>query len=199
MPRCSGVDSAGERTRLHDLRHLLTRAALELELGGGPDLHHTLQSARELCEPSSFQPAAGDIDLCAVLKQEVLAVRRTFPDRVVSLSVESGCRVRGPEVPLRRVLANLLANGARATAPGGRLEASGRWSGANACSVLVRDTGPGIPASAIDRLLATRTSASGGSGLGSLSVAEAASELRATILVHSAEGAGTEFEVRLPA
>lgn len=192
-------DTAGDRTRLHDLRHLLTRAELEFELGGGPDLRRTLRSARELCEPLCSQPSSGGVDLCVVLEEEVQAVRRTFPDRAVGLSVELGCRARGPQVPLRRVLANLLANGARATPPGGRLDASARRSGAGACSVLVRDSGAGIPATAIDRLLGTRSSASGGSGLGSLSVAEAASQLRATILVRSTEGLGTEFEVLLPA
>jgi len=48
------------------------------------------------------------------------------------------------------------------------------------------------------RVLGSRASGHGSSGLGTLSVLECARALRATLVLRSAPGAGCEFELHLP-
>ncbi|MCC6161771.1 MAG: HAMP domain-containing protein [Acidobacteria bacterium] len=114
------------------------------------------------------------------------------PDLVVSVD-----RAR-----LRQVLANLVDNAVKYTAPGGRIAIDGRRDGHEA-SIAVTDTGSGIPADELphiwERLYrGDRSRATRGLGLG-LSLVKAIVEAHGgSVAVTSTTGVGTRFEVRLP-
>ena len=104
---------------------------------------------------------------------------------------------------LRQILANLLSNAVKFTERGSvTLEGTGD---ANSVRLTVRDTGPGIAASALDSIFEpfrqvdqSLTRRVGGAGLG-LAVARRLAELLGgSLAVESTVGAGSAFTVRLP-
>lgn len=104
---------------------------------------------------------------------------------------------------LRRALANVLDNAIKFTGRGGRVTVTtGLVEGAP--SIVVRDTGSGIPASALPRVFerfytADRSRSGAGSGLG-LTIARQAVELQGgRIEVTSRPGAGTTVTMLLAA
>ncbi len=103
---------------------------------------------------------------------------------------------------LRQVIANLLDNALKYTPAGGRvdIEASG---GEDGVRIVVRDTGPGIPAEELphiwERLFrGDRSRSTPGLGLG-LSLVQAIVRAHGgTVTARSLPEAGAEFTVRLP-
>jgi two-component system, OmpR family, sensor histidine kinase BaeS len=80
--------------------------------------------------------------------------------------------VRGDALRMRQVLCNILENSVRYTAAGGRIEIRG-FTQANVLHIVIADTAPGVPQHLHDhlgerffRVEASRSRASGGSGLG---------------------------------
>src|SRR5262249_23146899 len=108
---------------------------------------------------------------------------------------------------VRQVLLNLLGNAVKFTERGSvALEA--RWRPAKEpesgeLELVVRDTGPGIPADSLQRVFEPfqRAAASHvvGSGMGLTITRRLVELMGGTIAVRSTLGAGTAFEVRLPA
>jgi CheY-like chemotaxis protein/two-component sensor histidine kinase len=109
--------------------------------------------------------------------------------------------------PLRmaQVLSNLLTNAAKYTDPGGRIHLRAR-ADEETVTILVTDTGVGIPQEALSRVFSMfsqvkdkRDRSEGGLGIG-LALAKGLVELHAgSIDVHSAGvDQGSEFTVRLP-
>lgn len=112
--------------------------------------------------------------------------------------------VRGDKAHLKQVLVNLLDNAIKYTPPGGRIEV--RSSEQDGKGVIeVSDTGIGIPGEALPHIFErfyrvdkARSRDLGGAGLG-LSIAKSICAAHGgTIEVHSQEGIGTRFIVRLP-
>jgi signal transduction histidine kinase len=111
--------------------------------------------------------------------------------------------VNTDETLLTRMLENLLSNAVKYTQQGSvGLEQS--LEGAQVV-VRVRDTGPGIPAEALDRVFDPFYRVPGigdagrgdGTGLGLAIARRYASAVGATIEVHSEPGRGTTFTLRL--
>lgn len=103
-----------------------------------------------------------------------------------------------------QVLNNLVSNALRYTPPGGEIELSG-WGDTHRVSLLVRDTGEGIPTDALpqifDRLYRvdpSRQQNGGESGLGLAIAKSIVSAHGGEIMVESAVGAGTTFTIGLP-
>jgi signal transduction histidine kinase/ActR/RegA family two-component response regulator len=126
-------------------------------------------------------------------------------DLVVSLPNEP-LQVSGDPVRLEQVVTNLLANAAKYTNPGGRIEVLAEPEG-DAAVLRVRDNGMGLAPELLPHLFDLFTQgkreldrAPGGLGIG-LTVAKGLVELHGgTITADSAgPGKGSEFVVRLPA
>jgi signal transduction histidine kinase len=106
-------------------------------------------------------------------------------------------------VRLSQVLSNLLANAAKFTAPGGRIELAAR-ADADGLTIRVRDNGPGIDAEVLPHIFEMFRQggdgrSSGGLGIG-LTLARRIVELHGGRLdvVSGGPGQGAEFSVVLP-
>lgn len=113
---------------------------------------------------------------------------------------------------LEEVMVNLLSNSVKFTPPGGRITltvsrnpAAEENFSSGSLDISISDTGPGIPREQLSRIFdrffqsdATSEHHRKGSGIG-LAIAKEMIELhRGRINVHSREGKGTEFIIRLP-
>jgi signal transduction histidine kinase len=188
----------GSSELVHDLRHQLTRAELEFEAGEPAQARTALARAREACEEALGLRPASPVDLVALCSEEARGAARARPGREIQTSLPRQCALCCPAAALRRVLANLLDNALRASGSGEAVRFALENESDGGARLSIEDRGAGIPAQAIDGLLGGRASGSGSTGIGSLSVLECARRLRATIVVRSAPGAGTRFELRLP-
>jgi two-component system OmpR family sensor kinase len=148
--------------------------------------------------------ASGRVDIGAVLRDAALDASATHPSRTVTVDAADGLVVLGDEHRLRQVVANLLTN---ALVHGGSSPVllSASQSGRNICSIVVVDTGPGMPtqdaAKAFDRFWradAARQRNGTGSGLG-LSIVRAIVESHGgSTAIDSRPGSGTTVTVRIP-
>jgi two-component system sensor histidine kinase BaeS len=183
---------------VHDLRHQLTRAELELEAGEPAAAQSALARAREACEEALGLRRPRALDLVALCSEEARAAARVHPGREIQTSLPRECAIPCSGPALRRLLANLLGNALRATPAGEAVHFALAREADGGARLSIADQAGGFERDAIDRLLGSRASGSGSTGLGSLAVLECARRLRATILVASTAGAGSEFSVRLP-
>ena len=102
---------------------------------------------------------------------------------------------------LRQVLINLLGNAVKFTERG-TVALEAQWR-AGELQLSVRDTGPGIPAESLERVFEpfqrVATSRVAGTGLGLAITRKLVTLMGGTIIARSAAGAGSTFEVRIPA
>jgi len=120
------------------------------------------------------------------------------------LSLEEDCPVLILEDDLYQIVFNLMENGIKYNHSGGTLYVTLRHEDDNAM-LIVRDTGVGIPADAVDHIFErfyrvdkARSRATGGSGLGLAIVRAIVQRNRGDIQVQSAPGEGTCFTVTFP-
>ncbi|MCU1459063.1 MAG: histidine kinase [Actinomycetia bacterium] len=153
------------------------------------------------------EPRHEPVDLGYLARDAVADARAAAPDHHVLLDGpdDDGAIVAlGDENRLRQVLANLLMNATTHTPPGTTVHVTvGR--DADAAILRVADDGPGIPPELAERVFerfyradASRTRATGGSGLGLSIVASIVEGHAGTVAVESTETAGTTFTVRIP-
>jgi PAS domain S-box-containing protein len=124
-----------------------------------------------------------------------LSFRMEVPDEPVVLRTDAG--------RLKQVLLNLLDNAIKFTKKG---EVSCRgWCEGDEAVFEVRDTGPGIPSSEVERIFEPFVQADqgitrevGGTGLGLTVARRLARLLGGDILVNGTEGEGAVFRVRVP-
>jgi signal transduction histidine kinase len=105
---------------------------------------------------------------------------------------------------LRRVFDNLLSNAFKYTNPGGQVKIKA-WAEGAQLFVEVSDNGEGIPGPHLPRIFErfyqvtdSNKPRRKGTGLGLSLVKEIIEAHRGTISVHSKEGLGTTFTIRLP-
>ena len=149
------------------------------------------------------------LDLASTLARAVDTARPSIDDRGhrLEISLEPGpLRVMGDPVRLEQVFVNLLANAAKYTEPGGRIELIARRDGPGFLRVAVKDDGIGIDPAMLPRVFdlfaqvdhsLDRTQ--GGLGIG-LTIARRLVDLHGgTIRADSdGPGLGSEFTVTLP-
>ena len=119
--------------------------------------------------------------------------------------MEASLTVRGDEVRLTQIFANLLHNAAKYTPPHGRIEVS-TTLGADTVRVAVRDNGIGIPVEMQDRVFdmftqvtQSRGQLQGGLGIGLALVKNLVELHGGSVGVHSdGPGRGSEFSITLP-
>jgi signal transduction histidine kinase len=104
----------------------------------------------------------------------------------------------------QQIFGNLVFNAMKYTPVGGRVRVTGKTA-ADAWSVTVSDSGPGIPAEALDRvfepffrLSRDEHSVIDGSGLGLAICRELVTQLQGEISLSSVIGEGTSVSVRFP-
>jgi signal transduction histidine kinase/ActR/RegA family two-component response regulator len=149
------------------------------------------------------------VDLGAAVSDVIEGTRPLINAKALSISValpEERVYVDTDPTRLTQVLTNLLNNAAKYTHAGGRIAVSCGRDGQQAV-VVVRDNGVGIPREMLGRIfdlfaqaepLAARTQ--GGLGIGLTLVKSLVEMHGGTVAARSAgRGAGSEFEVRLPA
>ncbi|WP_307859621.1 MULTISPECIES: HAMP domain-containing sensor histidine kinase [Cellulomonas] len=152
----------------------------------------------------------GPVDLTVLAADAVSDLRALDPQRPARLEALGGVSgprvVRGDEVRLRQVLANLVGNAARHTPPGTPVEVVvGAGQDGRTAVLEVRDHGPGIPPEHVERVFErfyrvdpSRTRDSGGSGLGLAIVAAIVASHDGRVTVHETPGGGTTVRVELP-
>lgn len=146
--------------------------------------------------PESLAVLLDDVasTLRVIAEQKGLALRLAPADALPAVVSIDGFRVR-------QVLINLLGNAIKFTERG-LVVLEARWR-AGELELVVRDTGPGIPADSLQRVFEPFQRAAGsrvvGAGMGLAITRKLVDLMGGTILVRSAEGTGTTFEVRLPA
>lgn len=191
----------------HDLRHELSRAALEFERlradprAGAAAALAALRAARRIAGAPLTGGArcAASIPLAAMLSEELASCRAAVGGARVLLSCEPRLRARLDELALRRFVRNAVQNALRALASGGTVRVAARAEGA-LLRLSIEDDGRGMGAAEAQSLFAPGRSATpGGSGYGTTSLLEAARALEAELEVASATGRGTRVELRIPA
>jgi two-component system, cell cycle sensor histidine kinase PleC len=176
----------------------------------GTQLLGMLNGALDLAriEAGRFQLEEQDVALDEVLDAAIRPLHK--PAQAKSLTIRRGATVaRAIHLDLARmtqVFLNLLSNAVNFTAEGGRIEITAELTPEGALSVLVRDTGQGIPPEDLDRVLQPfdqaedhLTRQNSGIGLG-LPIAQALVKAHGGDLTVTSEvDVGTTVEVRLPA
>jgi signal transduction histidine kinase len=195
---CAGPAPQALPELVHDLRHQLTRAELELEAGETARAQEALAQVRAACEEVLGLRRARRVDLVALCSEEARAAARAQQGREIQSSLPRACALECREPTLRRLLANLLGNALRATPEGEAVSFTLEREADGGARFTIRDRGPGFEREAIDERLGSRSSGSGSTGIGSLSVLECARALGATIQVESGPAGGSEFVVRIP-
>ncbi|MEL6217132.1 MAG: HAMP domain-containing sensor histidine kinase [Pseudomonadota bacterium] len=205
----------------HDLRNMLAAQQLlvdRLEMSSDPTVARvmpkmlsTLDRAISLCQRTlnygraeETEPELREVALPALLTEVAETLGLTESSRPVACRIEvpPGHTVPADPEQLYRVLSNLMRNASEAIAETGRQGEIivGVKAGDGASCITVTDTGPGLPARALEHLFKPFQGGArrGGTGLG-LSIAHDlvrahGGELR---LVRSTTE-GTAFEIRLP-
>lgn len=190
----------------------LTEAQREVVTTARDDTERLRALVDELLDLVRIETEAGELRLVAIdprrLLQVALDAHRTIArDKGVALDIERGDPIDlawvDPE-KLGIVLANLVSNAIRHTPDGGRVALSATSDGA-AVRITIRDTGEGVAAEDLARLLerdgsATRGAVRGGGrhGLGLTIAKEIVLQHGGELVVRSVVGEGSTFTVVLP-
>ncbi|MFT4715050.1 MAG: signal transduction histidine kinase [Paracoccaceae bacterium] len=205
----------------HDLRNMLTTAQLladRVEMSEdpavkrvAPKLLNSLTRAINLCESTlTFGKAEEPAPLLAefpigqliddVVESEMLAV----PDGSVEfvVNVPEGMHVRADSEQIFRVLSNLTRNARQAIAASkrpGKIGISAEDS-AESWAIRIHDSGPGLPARALDKLFQPFEGGmrKGGSGLGLAIASELVKGHGGTLELTQSGADGTCFAINVP-
>ncbi len=117
------------------------------------------------------------------------------------VEIEENCQIETDRELVLTVLQNLVANAIKYTQSGQVKIAMAKAD--SACSMVVSDTGPGIPPDRLEQMFMPfvrgETHGQGGVGLGLYIARQAADVLRATLSAQSKVGEGTTFTLNIPA
>ncbi len=138
-------------------------------------------------------------------------IDREFAPEARSRRLQWECALENPDGSVttdasrcQQIFSNLVANALKYTPEGGRVRVLGRHDG-KTWSVIVTDSGPGIPAESLGKVFEpffrlSRDERSGivGNGLGLAICREMVGQLGGEISLHSTPGQGTRVTVRFP-
>jgi signal transduction histidine kinase len=148
--------------------------------------------------PRGPSPAGETTPLAPLFDDLALLVSSRAEKRRVRLTADAaGLAAPAAREPLAQALLNLLLNAVDHTPAGGAVELRARTVD-GAVEVVVRDTGPGVPADERERIWEPFHTGSGGTGLGLAVVRSLAREEGWTPAVTDGPGGGAEFTLRLP-
>jgi signal transduction histidine kinase len=181
------------------------RAAHERVLAAGSEQQHIIDALLTLARGQAGLSKKEPFDLAAVTSLVLLSRQSDARDRgLIVREALAPAPTAGSQALAERLAANLLDNALRHNVPGGSVEIGTRTAGRQAVLSIV-NTGPRVPAAALDRLFqpfqrmtADRTSHSEGIGLG-LSIVQAIAEAHgATITALALPDGGLLVEVAFP-
>jgi len=181
-------------------------AALDDLEAGVARTSHVVEQLMTLArvEPEAMAQRAAECDLVAIAKDAIVARAALAADKAIDLGLAEAApaRVRGDPASLAILLSNLIDNALRYTPPGGRIDVAVERD-ASGASLVVSDTGPGIPAAererVFDRFYRGEVNEESGSGLGLSIVKRIADAHGATITLDAPpEGSGLVVRVRFP-
>jgi signal transduction histidine kinase len=145
-----------------------------------------------------------DVDLASVIPDVLHLLSPLASEREITLRQDRAAEiVRADELRLRQVLINLITNAIRYNVPGGCVEV-GTEHDEHAVTIRVRDTGPGIPASMLDRLfipfdrLGAESGPEQGAGLGLALARGLVEAMDGRLTIESQPGTGTTSAAVLP-
>ncbi|MBI4422560.1 MAG: PAS domain-containing protein [Elusimicrobia bacterium] len=151
-------------------------------------------------------PSPEPLDVLALARAAAERLAPVARERRVRLAVAAGPgpAARADRRQLDQIRANLLDHAVKYNRPEGSVEVAAARRG-DAVELEVRDTGVGIPASALARVFerfyrvdAARSRELGGTGLGLSIVKHLAEANGGSVAVESLEGRGSTFRVTLP-
>jgi len=144
-------------------------------------------------------------NLLSAVRGSLILVSRDMPAHVsVAVDVAPDLEVQADKTQLEQAFVNLLSNAIHALRDGGRdgrISVSARPAGEGQVEISFRDSGSGIPASAVDRIFDpffTTKDVGQGTGLGLYLTHQIVAHHGGSIRVESAAGEGTLFAIRLP-
>lgn len=157
----------------------------------GRDMEAVIDAFLILARGADIEPQIEMVEVAEIVRYEVGTARELLAGRPVELQlhVESASRMLAPPRVLHVVVGNLLRNACSYT-DAGRIDVTVRET-----SVVVRDTGIGMPAEALARAFEpfyrAESSAAKGSGLGLSIVRRLCDRFNWTVHLESEPGAGT--------
>jgi signal transduction histidine kinase len=230
----SPIDQGALRSILSNLSHELCRPLVSLKAGFElllsksatsitPDQRGHLLTMASLCDDllrltRSYLDYAGIVQgsrpICLgsfTVGALVDEIDRQFAPVARARQLQWEYNVDSPEVVVvtdasrcQQIFGNLVSNAIKYTPVGGKVRVTGK-ADADFWVVMVSDTGPGIPADALERvfepffrLAREERSLIEGSGLGLAICGELVAQLHGEISLDSATGKGTTVAVRLP-
>jgi len=139
-------------------------------------------------EPIEAEPYLGNV--CRLVRQDF-----ENGDIDFAASIDTVTILADPDM-LSQVVLNLLVNSQKSTAPGGKVRLFLKETKRKRCSLIVSDTGCGIPAEFLPDIFKPYSSRrSGGYGIGMAIVKKIVEESGWDIAVRSEEGKGAEIEI----
>lgn len=161
-------------------------------------------------DAKAFEMVVDDLDILHLLEECVGIVESGAEDKALQLGLRRPAGpvplMRGDSVRLKQIVLNLLTNSVKFT-EAGRVELAldaTPGAGSVALSILVSDTGVGIPADKLDHIFnsfyqidSTVTRKYGGAGLGLAITRKLVDAMGGTIRVSSEVGVGSVFRVDL--
>lgn len=228
------IDREELRLVLSSLSHELCRPLVSLRAGFDllveepssnftPDQRGNLQTMIALCD-DLLRLARGYLDYAGILQGVrplrlgsftigalIQEIDRQFAPVAAARRVDWKCRVDGPDDAVitdaarcQQILGSLASNALKYTPEGGNVSITGRFC-PQFWKITVADSGPGIPAEAVDRVFdpffrlpREDGTTIEGNGLGLAICRELTEQLQGEIALTSIEGKGTSVSVRFP-
>lgn len=168
----------------------------------------TIDDLLELSRTELGGPAAKDlVSIAHVVDDAVERSRAAAEQHSISVTVDRGpsdLHVIGSHRQLVSAVANLIDNAVKYSDAGSAVKVESRRADGHV-ELVVTDTGVGIPARDIDRIFErfyrvdrARSRDTGGTGLGLSIVRHVATNHSGEVTVHSREGEGSVFTIRVP-
>ncbi len=176
---------------------------------------HLLSVINDILDISRIESGEMELDDEWLEMDEVLewAIDRAAPSETASQHAQvylgdiAGLpEIRADRRALRQVVINLLSNAIKFTPADGRIDLSAHVDDAAGISIVVKDTGIGIPADQVDKMTQPFTQSDNslarrfeGTGLGLAITKSLVEAHQGHLEIESTEGIGTTITVRLPA
>ncbi len=190
----------------------LERRASEDQAGAVADIQEEVQHMSALVnELLSFSRAGmqaldvklGPVNVAATVAR--VLERESSPEARISVSVGDDVNVLADPEYLFRALSNVVRNAIRYAGAAGPIRISARTE-LGAVSILVADSGPGVPEESLDEVFApfyrldpSRSRETGGLGLGLAIVRNCVEACGGAVRCRNRRPSGLEVEIRLPA
>jgi PAS domain S-box-containing protein len=173
---------------------------------------HLLKLVNDLLDLTRMESGKTSLNMSAIeLSDVVQKCMRTYlglsSQKNIALisSVPAGLIIRGDEQKLLQVFNNLISNSLKFTPAGGDIVLNASSDSSNVYTIIIRDTGIGIPEKDIPKLMKveekyTRKGLGGeiGTGLGLTLAREIMKKHKGDIRIESVEGKGTTIYLEFP-